>query len=419
MGKMNNNFWCISRRFAVIVLLVSVMSQRLLGMVYDNRYMPLLQRSYITCAERPSHVRGALFAMTASQAFGQGDDFLGIPEIYGPFDLGVLTKSMGIAQMPLSPLLSELQDQKIPFRVDGHLQTQGVAFGYQQQLGDLLELGFTWFVMRSTSRQEFFPDRSNMNFGSMLTDITLDEALREALAELGFKQNYAHQVGSSDFDLYARVGYRWDYELKCRSIDTGLRVGLLAPMGVTRCPTMPASIPFGGDGFWGMYGQLDLEVEAKEDFKVGLFARLNKRFAKTKMVRMPVTQEPSIFGVAQGDARINPGVTFIFSPYASIEGLRGGLGLRVDYTLTKHMRDSWSDARPAGCVPVNLCQAEAFSRWGSDYASFTAFYDFGKMKEVRSFEPLLFFTWDIPVSLFVTERSVKTNRVMLGVEFSF
>jgi len=403
----------------IVCIAVSAISQRIFGMVYDNRYMPLLQRSYITCAERPSHVRGALFAMTASQAFGNGDDFLGIPEIYGPFDLGALAKSMGIAHIPMSPLLSELQDQKIPFRVDGRLQTQGANFGYRQQIGDLLQLGFTWFVMRSTSRQEFFTDRNNMNFSGTLTDASLDQALREALASLGFNQSYAHQVGASDFDAFARVGYRFDYELKCRSIDTGLRMGVLAPMGVVRCPTIPASIPFGGNGFWGMYGQFDLEIEAKEDFKAGLFARLNKRFAKTKSVRMPVTQEPSIFGVVQGDARINPGVTFIFSPYVSIEGLRGGLGLRVDYTLIKHQRDSWTDARCGTCVPVNLCQAEAFSGWGSDYASFTAFYDFGKTKEQRSFEPLVFFTWDIPVSLFVAERSVKTNRVMLGVEFSF
>lgn len=276
MGNANNIFWRNVTRYLSLGFLVGVSTHTVQGMVYDNRYMPLLQRSYITCDERPSHVRASLFAMTASQAFGLGDDFLGIPEIYGPFDLGVLAKSMSLAQIPMSPLLTELQDQKVPFRVDGRLQSQGAAFGYQQQIGDLLQLGFTWFVMRSNTRQEFYPNRSNMNFSSSLTDASLDEALREALSSLGFNQNYAHQVGSSDVDAYARLGYRWEYELKCRSIDAGLRVGLLAPLGVVRNPAVPASIPFGGDGFWGMYGQLDLEVEPKEDFKVGFLAALEE-----------------------------------------------------------------------------------------------------------------------------------------------
>ncbi len=417
---MYSRMWHNFKIWLIVLVLVRVEFVAL-GMVYDNRYMPLLQRSYITCAERPSHVRGALFAMTASDAFGTGDEPIGIPNIYGPFDLGVLAKSMGIAHIPMTPPLSDLQDQKIPFRIDGRLQTQGIAFGYQQQVFDLLSLGCTWFVMRSTSRQEFFPDRENMNFSGTQSNELLDEALRQAFSALGFNQGYAHQVGSSDFDLFARLGKRWDYALKCRSIDAGFRFGLLAPTGVTRCPTIPASIPFGGDGFWGMYGQLEAECEVKEDFKVGAFVRLNKRFTKTHTVRIPVTQEPSIFGAVQGQAQINPGVTFIASPYVSIEGLRAGLGLRVDYTLIKHQQDRWTDARPSACrpVPINLCQVQAFTPWGSDYASVTAFYDFGKVKEQRSFEPILFFTWDIPVSLFVAERSVKTNRIMLGVEFSF
>jgi hypothetical protein len=356
---------------------------------------------------------------TNNEDFGRGDDTIGIPEIFGPFDLGVLAHSMKIAGLPMSAKLAELQNQKIPFQVDGRLQTQGLALGYQQQCGSWFELGLTWFVMRSTSRQEFLPMRQDTRSG--FSEETLDGLLREAFATLGFNQGYAHQVGSSDFDIYARLGNRWDYILKCRSIDAGLRVGLLAPMGVAREPNEPASIPYGGNGFWGIYGAVDAEFEFKEDFKLGVFARLNKRFAKTKTVRIPVTKEPSIFGVAHGPVRINPGVTFIFSPYVSIEGLRAGLGLRVDYTLIKHQRDIWADARPAACrsVPVNLCQAENWSSWGSEYASFTAFYDFGKTKEQRSFEPILFFTWDIPVSLFVANHSVKPQRVSLGIEFNF
>ena len=79
--------------------------------------------------------------------------------------------------------------------------------------------------------------------------------------------------------------------------------------------------------------------------------RLSKRFARTQPdERMPVLHpvnqipnnptrvtipesEPQIFGVVTGPARVNPGFTEIFSAYGQWEGIRDGLGVRLQYSF--------------------------------------------------------------------------------------
>ena len=93
--------------------------------------------------------------------------------------------------------------------------------------------------------------------------------------------------------------------------------------------------------------------------------------------------------------------------------------MQVNYTLTKHYADSWTDKRGDAGVPVCLKHIQNDSSWGSDYFAITLFYDFGKVKEPRSFEPIVRFTWDVPASMLVARKSAKTHRLSLGLEFSF
>jgi len=211
----------------------------------------------------------------------------------------------------------------------------------------------------------------------------------------------------------------WEYTLKFRRIDAGLSLGILMPTGVTQELNNPASVPFGGNGHWGFYVSADALLELREDIKTGVLLRVSKRIANTKVRRMPAAGEPQIFGTVVGPARVNPGSTFIFSPYFALENLRKGLGISVYYTLTSHREDKWTDKRPDQTVPVELNQVNDLSSWGSDYVTLNVFYDFGKEKVQRSVDPIISFRWDIPASLFVTKRVVRTHVVALGIEFAF
>jgi hypothetical protein len=163
----------------------------------------------------------------------------------------------------------------------------------------------------------------------------------------------------------------------------------------------------------------DGEFELKEDWKLGLYIGLSKRLAKTQLHRMPVADEPTNFGVVIGDARVNPGVTFMFAPYFSVENLREGFGARIQYTLAVHGADGWTDKRCDKTVPVRLRRVVDWSSWSGGHITLTPLYDFGKLKVNRGIEPIVYLAWDIPVNVFVTRRIPKTNKVSIGIEFNF
>lgn len=410
--------FCMShiRIFFLSIISICFLHARLQAMVYDNRFFPLIKQPFLIVDGRPSHGSSNLFILTGSKAIGTVEDEIGIPELFGKFDLKQISSAVSALGLP-NPLRSELRGLSFPYSVQGVLQAQGLAFAYEQATFDWLKLGLNWFFMNSSSRQEFFLDTARLFPG--VSAIELDEARRTMFQELGLFQANAQQFGLSDLDVYARFGYQWCYVLKFRRIDAGARLGMLVPTGVTTQLNSPASVPFGGNGFWGMYGQIDAEFELREDLTAGLYTRLSKRFTKTKVQRLPIDGEPQIFGASCGPVTITPGLTFVFSPYVCLENLRAGMGVRLLYTLTKHWADCWKNGSNTQGIPVTLGEVNTLNEWKSDYVTLNVFYDFGKVKECRALNPIIFFTWDIPSLLFASERSATTHRISLGVELNF
>lgn len=409
-------------RFLLLIGVLASLSSMTRAMVFDNRYFPLLKKPYIFVQGRPSHADGNVFFMTASQAIDDLENEIGIPEIHGKLDLLQLSNAINELKLP-NPLRSELRLFSFPYSVGGVIQAQGISFSYEHSFCDLhpsLALGINWFFMNAYSRQEFLLDPSIAASTLAKTSAAeLDDARRQMFTELGLVNANSRQFGVSDLDVYMRLWHEWEYTLKFRRIVAALNVGLLAPTGVQMKNDSPASLPFGGSGHWGMYAQAESEFEVKEDMSVGVMLRVNKRFARTKNLRMPIQGEPRIFGAIVGAARVTPGATLIFSPYGVVENLRAGLGVRVFYTLTKHFEDTWCDARADQTIPVKLAEVENFSTWKSDYVTVQVFYDFGKVKTCRGLDPIVKFTWDIPALFFASDRAATTHRISLGVEFNF
>lgn len=388
------------------------------AMVFDNRYFPLIQYPYISTPGRESKITGDFFVTTANNAADERDRAIGIAELSGPFDQAQLGYSMQLAGIP-NPLSPQLTTGELPWILAGKLQTQGFALSYRQQLSCNLSAGMYALVMRSNSYIDFFLNQSKVS-GLTESDVfALDETRREMLATLGLACNHVHQSGFGDLELYLRWFDRYHYCLKLRSLEYAFRVGLLAPTGVKRQINKPASVPFGGNGHWGIYLSGDGEFELKEDWKVGVLLRVSKRFSTTRLERMPVNKEPQIFGVITGPVSINPGFTQIMSLYGQLEGLREGFGLRVQYTLINHNRDHWKDERTDKTIKVDLEPVEQRSDWASEYITLTAFYDFDKTSCECQCKPIVRAAWDIPFTLLVGHRFVHSYKVSLGLEFNF
>ncbi len=409
---------------SLFALYTICMSTSLSAMVFDNRFFPLFTRPRLLIEGLPSEFATDVFFTTASSAFDSNEDEIGIPELHGMFDQGKLGESFVRTGRP-NPLRTEWHGSTIPWQIEGKIQSQGVTFSYQQALNRWLTFGASWAFFRINSSHTFRlkrndADKEKTNLFLKAGDETeLDRVRREMFTALGITALHANQVGFGDIDAYLRIGTNWNYTFKFRHIDAGLRAGMLAPTGLTRDQNNPASVPVGGNGHWGMYVAGDCLFELKEDLKAGILLRVNKRFTRTKCRRMPACQEPRIFGTIVGNARINPGPTVILSPYFFFENLRRGLGAGVQYTLTKHWKDTWCDDRLNPKTPALLTQVNDRSTWGSSYFTINVLYDFGKMEIKRELDPIVWFRWDVPAMLFVTKNVAKTHKILLGLSLSY
>lgn len=388
------------------------------AMISDNRFLPFIYHQPVTIEDQPSIYRINVFAMTGNRAFGPHEDEIGIPELYGMYDLKDINK--GLAAVGKSVDLSEELFFKagtdFPFAVNGKIQAQGVEFYIYQALTRHFIIGASWSCLRLDSYQIFScPGR----VFSEDEKRQLEEGRLAMNRALGLTGPHAHEVGFGDLDAFIRLGNQWEYMYKFRMIDAGVRFGMYAPVGQTRRPNNPASLPIGGNGHWGLYAQGDLELELKEDLTVGLMTRFIKRHKRINCERMPVGNEPYIFGPVVGPVLIDPGFTYLIQPYLCGENLREGFGMMGQLTWIKHECDQWDDARSDKTVKVNLANPMGKSAWSEQYLTLQLFYDFGKMKTRRELDPILFFAWDIPLAFFGPENACQTNKVSLGIEITF
>lgn len=403
--------------YKLIVLFLFMSSVN--AMVFDSRFIPLLWHPRVVPDDTKSTLSFELMAGMGNKALSDAEVEMGIPELYGLFDEGTLGQALTLTgkQNPLPPFL---QGFRLPWHMEGKIQMQGISFYWYQEIVNWFAVGASWLAMRVNSYQNFFLLNNDISFPlTPSLSNELDDTRRIMFEEIGCTQNEVSQIGFGDIEMFLRFGNSWDYALKCRRIRAGLRFGGLFPTGEQTVLNAPASIPFGGNGHWGWYLAADGLFEVKEDIKVGILFQLIKRIPNTKIRRMPVLGEPSIFGAVVGLARVNPGVTLVFSPYFILENVRKGLGIGLQYTLTQHQEDSWRDMRVDKTIPVKLRKVSELSEWGSDYFTVRVLYDFGKEKVVRSFEPIFSLFWDIPASLFIGHNVPKTHTLSLGLEFSY
>jgi hypothetical protein len=387
--------------------------------IYDNRFIPLFAPQQFFIEGLRSSYELDFVAITASQAFARDEKMIGIPELFGIFDLNTLATSL-LEMTGKSPLRSDLLGRELPFAVNGRIQGEGFFMRLYQSYGKNWAFGAELLFLKTNSRQTFELDLQkvrNLRPGDIAE---INRSRRIAFEEICIVENDSPQHGIGDTDLFVRWGDFWEYTLKCRRIWAGISLGGYIPSGVTTNIHNAASIPYGGNGFGGLYVKGDALFELKEDLKVGFLLQVSKRFPRTTIARMPlVASQPYIFGPIVGPAHVNPGWTIAFSPYAMIENLRGGLGIGLNYTLTSHSKDKWCDGRVDPQFPVDLSRIIETSKWGSDYFTVDIFYDFGKQKTKHVVDPIIFFRWDVPAMLFVSHNVAKTNKISLGVEMAY
>lgn len=405
-----------------VIALFGLIASNVQGMVYDNRYVPLIFKHFIRRPGAVVHTQFQPYFMRADRAFGDFDEF-GYPEFNGKYNEAEIARAL-VANGTFStlPIRSDLSGiTSIPFNREGRLDAEGLAFFYERFFTYNIAFGTSLLFMHANARHEFLFEDDCLPFPDLgLGDRTYLFLLKNRLNRaLGVTPPLWSKTVVGDGDFYLRYGMAWDYTLKFRRIDVGLKLGMLAPIAPAAPLNNPAGFAIGGDRHWGVYGEMVVDLELKEDWFFSLLGRASKRFARTQIKRIPIFTEPTNYGAVVGPLNTDPGVTLVFAPIATIEGLRDGLGARLQYTIIHHFEDKLSDRRTDKTVPVNLGPVEGRSSWGSDYVTTSVFYDFAKMRDCRWYLPTVTAALDIPVPGLLAERSAKTYAISLLVETNF
>ena len=417
-----------TKRIPLLVLFIATLLSSSLQAIIDNRYLPLFDVGLPRLPRKPSNFFVNVFTMQAKQGYDYDGEEVHIAELFGKYDLYALNNSMNKVGI-VNPLFLDpwyLQNEII-WNMTGKIQVQGISFGWEQALGCHLAVGVKSGFLHATSEQRFSLSQEAQK-AFKITDngqlfqgqaVALELARLNANTLLGIEPPYWKKDSWQDTEIYARLGVTWDYVLKCRSIDLGLIIGGIVPTAAKRYIFNTASIPLGGDGFPGMYFKLETQLEAREDWFLGLWMQATYRFSKIHKARMMVDEENPLWGVVVADAKISPGITFGISPFVALEDFYEGWGALARFTYIYHGKDCWKDLRENPTVTIEQDKLYDWSGWIKEYVSLGLLYKgcpgwFGK-----HCVPQFYFTVDIPVHLFASRMSAKTYKFTLGFEVNY
>lgn len=407
-------------KYIALITLFAVSSVK--SMDYDSsKFFPLFQKPFVTTPCVYGHGQVQPFFMRADDA--QGDvEKEPIPDLFGTYDLVcIINALLKSGKLNENPLRSDLQGlPSIPFRREGRIDAQGMAFFYQWPIACNWYLGTSFLFMHVNSRVEFCLDSSVIDLapGDRSYLFKLKEQLNKDLDLL--PPLYSRTV-FGDVVFFLKYSCFMPYTFKFRSINFIPEVGIYIPTSPRSLLNNPASIPVGGERRWGAYFGFENQYEVREDWFAKIMFRAIKRFKSDEEERLPIDFEPINYGALKSVTGINPGWTFVFAPSVFLKGIREGLGISVLYTLVSHLQDRVTSCTPCEKLPFeglqpNIKEFERRSSWGSEYVSIGLFYDLAKERDCCRY-PTVSVYWDIPVDWLISERSARTHSISLLVDF--
>jgi hypothetical protein len=315
-----------------------------------------------------------------------------------------------------SALPSEWRAARYPIYMGlgGFYQGIGISFNLAKEIvPDRIVFGW---------RSGFCGIQSSLKLESKISsnDIQMQEEIfyesfrvyREMTSKIGINRGFSNNFSILDQDFYLKYRFYVDFLTHCRRIMFDAIVGFIAPSSPVQDISNPASIIAGNNGFWTIYGGGTLDFLLKEDINFGMVARFYYEVPKFKKIRLIESFEPILFGASTAITKVFPGLTFEFSPYLSLEGIRNGLGLRIAYSTVNHSLDKLKQIEMSDQKRI----MEDLSSWNQEHVSFQIFYDFMRAKEQHDFEPFIGINAVIPVNFFFAKNSARSYAISMIFE---
>ena len=410
------------KQIRIFILAVTCFS--VLHSYVDNRFLfPFNSPITYRTRKKPSRANVDIFFMTGDEARDEHYS-IRLPDLGGMYDLAKLNTAMNLVGCTNPLYLTEWQTSELPYVSYGKIGATGLDFALEYGFNANIAAGIAFSLMHVHTRYDYYiSDKAKENLricsGGELypgRQQALEQARLNANKLLCLNAGQWNITGLSDSELYLRVGTIKDYWWKFRQIDASVQLGAIFPTGEIQSVSAQSSIPFGGNGHFGLFAQGEVAVELTDDLFLGLWLYGSKRFSKSQLQRMPMDCEPIQFGVLVDRARVIPGWTIAFSPYILFEDIQDGFGAYAGYTFVHHTKDQW---RYTGkyCPKLNrLCD---YSKWTNGFFTIGVDYDFTKGLAIREYGPRVYFDFTLPTEMFDSKCVAKTYRVTLGIEFHF
>lgn len=429
----------------IYLLILACTSSSLMGMTYDNRFFPLLDKPIRRHEDACFFYRLQPFIMFAHDSSIREEEFddenSHLFDMEGGLYYNALHDSITLSGKSSQPLVHPdllIRGKNLWWSRPGRLDSAGLAFRWYYNLTKNIEIGGSSLLMGARSRFTTFlrtPGDIVLTPGDK-SDIQTSQTQFMDLS--GIRSFLWTKFGLGDTDFYLRLGTHKKYFLRCKTIDAGIKLGMIAPTGVKHEIGNPASLPFGGNGHWGLYVDGAVDSELKDDLFAGFNLRFIHRFRDTKDIRLPLlkkgvpdrtedTEEsesmrdfkglPLSFAPFIKRERIDPGFTFVFSPYVGFGDLRDGFGVQIGYTLILHSHDRLAPRREGEFPLIDRELFQHRSEWNREYVTVSLMYDLAKDQEYRGRAPLLSLDVDIPVDVLASKQSFRTYAVSLRIEW--
>src|SRR5260221_9314517 len=143
----------MSKKFFILTIILCIF-QIGHATIYDDRFIPLFVPQQFFIEGLPSSYEFDFVAITASEAFARDEKTVGIPEIFGTFDLNTLATSL-LEITGKTPLRSDLLGRELPFFVNERIQGEGFFMRYCQAVANHWTIGCELLFLKTNSRQTF------------------------------------------------------------------------------------------------------------------------------------------------------------------------------------------------------------------------------------------------------------------------
>jgi len=426
------------QRYYLFGFVLLSMSSYLNSMIMDNRYFPWMPHLYNGTDHRHGCLYVEPFFITAASAskikpgVRAEDQEYGFPNLLGTQSTDTQNPQSSLNYTELASALTTLGlENPIPadwqyiqnFAVDmqGSFQGQGLSVAGYIPFTNHIGMGGSMLFMNLTTQANLTPSKTvqgMINYNAAGNQAKFADLTESFESLVNTKEGFLKKFGTGDIEIYLRGYDVQDYIYFCRKVDRSICLGLFIPTGLESTIHNIASVPFGGNGFWGWYVAPELEIELKEDWKVGFDIRLEKRFAKTIKSRIPIINEAPLFAPLIGDVKVNPGITFCVAPYFALQHIREGLAAMIKYTYVLHAKDQFTDTRTTQTPEANFTNMIADSKWIQEYIALEFLYDLS-FKQSWEYTPLFTLSIDVPLTLAGARGSSQTYRISLGATVDF